>query len=80
MINSLFKGTMRPVCMLMAGALLFACSKTDTGESKPHQPVIEVSEAQGITLTAEAGTAQLHYTVANATEEREVTELQSAII
>lgn len=60
---------MRPLCMLMAGALLFACSKDDTGESKPHQPVIEVTEAQGITLTAEAGTAQLHYTVANATEE-----------
>lgn len=60
---------MRPLCMLMAGALLFACSKDDTDESKPHQPVIEVTEAQGITLTAEAGTAQLHYTVANATEE-----------
>ncbi len=39
---------MRPLCMLMAGALLFACSKDDTGESKPHQPVIEVTEAQGI--------------------------------
>ena len=80
MLTSLFTRSMRPLCMLMAGALLFACSKDDTGESKPHPPVIEVTEAQGITLTAEAGTAQLHYTVANATEEREVTELQSAII
>ena len=54
----------------MAGALLFSCSKDKTDDTgKPGKPVIVVTETQGLSLTAEAGSAELHYTVENATEE-----------
>lgn len=61
---------MRPLCILMAGVLLFSCSKDDTDDNrKPGKPVIEVMETQGLSLTAEAGSAELHYTVENATDD-----------
>lgn len=63
---------MRPLGILMAGMLLFACSKDDTG-GKTDSPVIEVLEAQGMSLTADAGSAELHYTIKNATKEGSIT-------
>lgn len=63
---------MRPLGILMAGMLLFACSKDDTG-GKTDSPVIEVLEAQGMSLTADAGSEELHYTIKNATKEGSIT-------
>lgn len=63
---------MRPLGILMAGMLLFACSKDDTG-GKADNPVIEVAEAQGMSLTADAGSAELHYTIKNATKAGSIT-------
>ena len=63
---------MRPLGILMAGMLLFACSKDDTG-GKTDSPIIEVAEAQGMSLTADAGSTELHYTIKNATNEGRIT-------
>lgn len=73
MSTSLFHRSTRPLGFLLAGMLLFSCSKDDAGEETPLGPVITVSETQGISLTAEAGSAEIHYTVDNAAESGSVT-------
>lgn len=66
---------MRPLCTLMAGLLLFSCSDDDTNDGPDvKKPVITATEAQlGVSLAAEAGSWELHYSVSNATEGDVVT-------
>lgn len=72
MSSSLFVRSMRPLFLLLAGVILFSCSNDDAGTDS-GKPAIVSLESKGITLSAEAGSAQIHYTVSNPAESAVVT-------